>query len=125
MADAADAPLTTSAVLMSASRHIGKKCGAENRAFLECKKADENPAACLKHGKEVTSCVISLSVPPLPAAFRFSPRLAPSFVSPSRASPGPWAWSRIRGLVLTTLVGSAACRFRRDPAIGLVAGRTN
>ncbi|CAI7792724.1 unnamed protein product [Closterium sp. NIES-54] len=48
------------AVLMSASRHIAKSCAAENRAFLECKRADENPEKCLQQGAQVTGCVLNL-----------------------------------------------------------------
>jgi len=54
------APITTSAVLMSASKHIGSKCGAQNRAFLDCKRSDPNPEKCLQQGQNVTRCVISL-----------------------------------------------------------------
>eukprot|EP00271_Cylindrocystis_brebissonii_P006631 TRINITY_DN193_c0_g1_i1.p1 TRINITY_DN193_c0_g1~~TRINITY_DN193_c0_g1_i1.p1 ORF type:complete len:107 (+),score=13.99 TRINITY_DN193_c0_g1_i1:335-655(+) len=56
----APAPLTTSAVLMSASKHISSRCADENLAFLKCKKADENPEKCLKQGENVTKCVLSL-----------------------------------------------------------------
>eukprot|EP00244_Chara_vulgaris_P014288 TRINITY_DN885_c0_g1_i1.p1 TRINITY_DN885_c0_g1~~TRINITY_DN885_c0_g1_i1.p1 ORF type:complete len:105 (-),score=19.39 TRINITY_DN885_c0_g1_i1:297-611(-) len=59
-AEASASVLTTSAVLMSASKHISSRCGRENRAFLACKKADENPEKCLKQGEEVTRCVLSL-----------------------------------------------------------------
>ncbi|GBG80830.1 hypothetical protein CBR_g31386 [Chara braunii] len=59
-AEASAPVLTTSAVLMSASKHISARCGRENRAFLACKKADENPEKCLKQGEEVTRCVLSL-----------------------------------------------------------------
>ncbi|XP_024371981.1 NADH dehydrogenase [ubiquinone] 1 alpha subcomplex subunit 8-A [Physcomitrium patens] len=60
-ADSVDrAPITTSAVLMSSSKHIASKCGAENRAFLDCKKNDPNPEKCLQKGQNVTQCVISL-----------------------------------------------------------------
>ncbi|CAI5517901.1 unnamed protein product [Closterium sp. NIES-64] len=55
-----DTPVATSAVLMSASRHIAKSCAAENRAFLECKRADENPEKCLQQGAQVTGCVLNL-----------------------------------------------------------------
>ena len=57
---ASEAPLATSAVLMSAARHIGKTCGAENAAFVDCKRNDENPEKCLQKGQAVTSCVLKL-----------------------------------------------------------------
>lgn len=114
MADAADTPLTTSAVLMSASRHISKKCGAENRAFLECKKADENPAACLKQGKEVTTCVISLSVPTHDLGLcLFHPRLLRrhTLLLPTRA-----LGAAQDGSLAPVLARRIGRRPRRDPA---------
>jgi NADH dehydrogenase (ubiquinone) 1 alpha subcomplex subunit 8 len=54
------APITTSAVLMAASKHIASKCGAHNRAFLDCKRNDPDPERCLRQGQDVTGCVISL-----------------------------------------------------------------
>ncbi|CAM6010590.1 unnamed protein product [Sphagnum balticum] len=54
------APITTSAVLMAASKHIASKCGAQNRAFLDCKRNDPDPERCLRQGQDVTGCVISL-----------------------------------------------------------------
>eukprot|EP00850_Spirogloea_muscicola_P024392 SM000739S21876 [mRNA] locus=s739:27:792:+ [translate_table: standard] len=35
---------------MAASRQIGTRCGAANRAFLDCKRSDEDPAACARQG---------------------------------------------------------------------------
>ena len=58
--DVEGAPITTSAVLISASKHISSKCGAQNRAFLDCKRNDPNPEKCLQQGQNVTRCVISL-----------------------------------------------------------------
>eukprot|EP00897_Mesotaenium_endlicherianum_P003634 jgi/Mesen1/3299/ME000191S02436 len=58
--DAPQTPITTSSVLMSASKHISSRCGAQNKAFLDCKRSDENPEKCLKQGEEVTHCVLSL-----------------------------------------------------------------
>ncbi|KAG6556420.1 hypothetical protein Mapa_002363 [Marchantia paleacea] len=54
------APVTTSAVLMSTSKHITSRCGQENRAFLNCKRDDPNPEKCLAQGQKVTKCVVSL-----------------------------------------------------------------
>lgn len=54
------APVTTSAVLMSTSKHITSRCGEENRAFLNCKRDDPNPEKCLAQGQKVTKCVVSL-----------------------------------------------------------------
>ncbi|GAA0167806.1 hypothetical protein Leryth_003776 [Lithospermum erythrorhizon] len=53
-------PIPTSAVLMSASKHIATKCREENVAFLKCKKNDANPEKCLDKGQQVTRCVLSL-----------------------------------------------------------------
>ncbi|KAL7598157.1 NADH dehydrogenase [ubiquinone] 1 alpha subcomplex subunit 8-B-like [Lactuca sativa] len=63
MASAVDAvgePIPTSAVLMSASKHIAGRCRGENLAFLKCKKDDPNPEKCLDKGSQVTRCVMSL-----------------------------------------------------------------
>ncbi|KAK3039033.1 hypothetical protein RJ639_027518 [Escallonia herrerae] len=53
-------PVPTSAVLMSASKHIASRCRSENIAFLKCKKDDLNPEKCLDKGRQVTGCVLSL-----------------------------------------------------------------
>ncbi|KAJ0601900.1 putative GTP-binding protein OBG [Helianthus annuus] len=50
-------PIPTSAVLMSASKHIAGKCRGQNIAFLKCKKDDPNPEKCLDKGNQVTRCV--------------------------------------------------------------------
>ncbi len=51
-------PLTdTSDVLWAASKLIGRECASENLNFLECKKEDPNPQACVNAGKGVTQCV--------------------------------------------------------------------
>eukprot|EP00937_MAST-01D_sp_MAST-1D-sp2_P006188 g6188.t1 len=51
---------STSDVLLAAAKLIGKGCGAENKAFLLCKKGDRNPEACLEAGKAVTQCSFNL-----------------------------------------------------------------
>lgn len=53
-------PITTSAVLMMASKHLTSTCRAENKAFLDCKRADPNPEKCLDRGLNVTRCTLSL-----------------------------------------------------------------
>eukprot|EP00252_Welwitschia_mirabilis_P018087 TRINITY_DN40276_c0_g1_i1.p1 TRINITY_DN40276_c0_g1~~TRINITY_DN40276_c0_g1_i1.p1 ORF type:complete len:106 (+),score=13.79 TRINITY_DN40276_c0_g1_i1:87-404(+) len=53
-------PIPTSALLMSASRHIASRCRSENKAFLDCKKADRNPEKCLDKGHGVINCVFTL-----------------------------------------------------------------
>ncbi|KAK4365309.1 hypothetical protein RND71_016667 [Anisodus tanguticus] len=53
-------PIPTSAVLMSASKHIDIRCRSENVAYLKCKKDDPNPEKCLQKGQQVTRCVLSL-----------------------------------------------------------------
>ncbi|KAH9319257.1 hypothetical protein KI387_021026, partial [Taxus chinensis] len=55
-----DEPIPTSALLMAASKHIATRCRAQNKAFLDCKRADANPEKCLEKGKDVTKCVFSL-----------------------------------------------------------------
>jgi hypothetical protein len=59
----ADDPPPVSAVLYSIAKHVAARCGKENRAFIECKKKDKNPEACLKEGDAVTQCTIDLCVP--------------------------------------------------------------
>ncbi|KAK4728653.1 hypothetical protein AABB24_034868 [Solanum stoloniferum] len=58
--DAVGNPIPTSAVLMSASKHIDIRCRSENVAYLKCKKDDPNPEKCLQKGQQVTRCVLSL-----------------------------------------------------------------
>eukprot|EP00250_Pteridium_aquilinum_P027089 c3417_g1_i1 orf=386-718(-) len=53
-------PITTSAVLMTASKHISASCRAQNKAFLDCKRADPNPEKCVHRGLDVTRCTLSL-----------------------------------------------------------------
>ncbi|KAJ0601904.1 putative NADH dehydrogenase [ubiquinone] (complex I), alpha subcomplex, subunit 8 [Helianthus annuus] len=60
--DAVGEPIPTSAVLISASKHIAGKCRGQNIAFLKCKKDDPNPEKCLDKGNQVTRCVLSLMV---------------------------------------------------------------
>jgi len=64
MAEADAGPPPTSAVLMSISKHIAVRCKKPNTAFIECKKADRNPEACLRQGNAVTSCTIDVYAPP-------------------------------------------------------------
>ena len=56
----ADTPVPVSSVLLAVSRQIASTCAAQNRAFLDCKRRDKNPEACLGQGDEVTGCVIGL-----------------------------------------------------------------
>ena len=58
MSDAA--PVPTSSVLFAAWTHISTKCATQNKAFLECKKNDQNPEKCLAAGDEVSGCVLSV-----------------------------------------------------------------
>ncbi|CAI0466591.1 unnamed protein product [Linum tenue] len=58
--DEAGNPIPTSAVLMSASKHIGKRCYSENLEFIKCKQQDPNPEKCLDKGRQVTRCVLGL-----------------------------------------------------------------
>ncbi|PXF49139.1 NADH dehydrogenase [ubiquinone] 1 alpha subcomplex subunit 8-B [Gracilariopsis chorda] len=52
--------MATSSVLYAAAKEIGATCDAENRAFLKCKNADEDPAACLDKGEAVQSCALGV-----------------------------------------------------------------
>eukprot|EP01084_Bolivina_argentea_P209478 356813_1 len=47
----------TSDMLWAASKLIGRECASANLRFLECKKENPNPQACLEAGKGVTQCV--------------------------------------------------------------------
>ena len=58
MASEDETPPPTSAVLMSISKHLAVRCSKERVAFIECKKKDRNPEACLKEGDTVTACAI-------------------------------------------------------------------
>ncbi|KAL3135768.1 hypothetical protein ABBQ32_007331 [Trebouxia sp. C0010 RCD-2024] len=53
-------PPPTSAVLLSVAKHISFTCAKPNKAYLDCKRKDKNPAACLEQGNAVTSCTIDL-----------------------------------------------------------------
>lgn len=55
-----DVPRLTSAALYAASNFINEECAAVNSAFMKCKAADANPAACLAKGSAVTSCVTTV-----------------------------------------------------------------
>jgi NADH dehydrogenase (ubiquinone) 1 alpha subcomplex subunit 8 len=60
MPDDAPPPPPVTAVLMAASKHIAVTCAGPSAAFIECKKKDKDPAACLAAGDAVTACVASL-----------------------------------------------------------------
>jgi hypothetical protein len=53
-------PPPVTAALMAASKLIATSCASANAAFIECKKKDKNPAACLAAGDAVTACVAGL-----------------------------------------------------------------
>ena len=50
-----EVPLGTPA-LRAGSFHMGKYCEAQNNEFMLCRDETNDPRACLKEGKEVTSC---------------------------------------------------------------------
>ncbi|GJS57700.1 NADH dehydrogenase [ubiquinone] 1 alpha subcomplex subunit 8-B-like protein [Tanacetum coccineum] len=60
MADVGGEPIPTSAVLMSASKHIATRCRGENVAFLKCKKDDPNPEKCLEKGRQAYDMCVKL-----------------------------------------------------------------
>ncbi|KAK9919047.1 hypothetical protein WJX75_008974 [Coccomyxa subellipsoidea] len=43
---------------MSISKHLAARCSKQSKAFIECKRKDKNPEACLKEGDAVTACAI-------------------------------------------------------------------
>ena len=60
MADESSTPPPVTAALMAASKHIAVTCASVSAAFIECKKKDKNPEACLAAGDAVTGCVAGL-----------------------------------------------------------------
>jgi hypothetical protein len=59
----ANAAPTPSATLNAVHKHVALRCARVNSAFMACKAADNNPAACLAPGEAVTSCVVELCAP--------------------------------------------------------------
>ncbi|EFJ12296.1 hypothetical protein SELMODRAFT_149059 [Selaginella moellendorffii] len=53
-------PLPTTPVLMSVARHVARRCTAQNKAFMECKRSLRDPEKCLDEGHQVMGCVSSL-----------------------------------------------------------------
>ena len=53
-------PLVTSDVLWAVSKLLLKECSAPNQAYIRCKQADNNPAACLEQGRATTACTLSV-----------------------------------------------------------------
>eukprot|EP00088_Acartia_fossae_P023786 TRINITY_DN24794_c0_g1_i1.p2 TRINITY_DN24794_c0_g1~~TRINITY_DN24794_c0_g1_i1.p2 ORF type:complete len:185 (-),score=51.96 TRINITY_DN24794_c0_g1_i1:340-894(-) len=45
--------------LKAGAFHLGKVCEAENNEFMLCRIETGDPRACLKEGKEVTSCSLN------------------------------------------------------------------
>jgi hypothetical protein len=52
----------TSAPLLSAAFFVGEACAAQNEAFVTCKSASRDPAACQTQGAAVTACAVALYV---------------------------------------------------------------
>eukprot|EP00088_Acartia_fossae_P021558 TRINITY_DN2296_c0_g1_i1.p1 TRINITY_DN2296_c0_g1~~TRINITY_DN2296_c0_g1_i1.p1 ORF type:complete len:184 (+),score=59.78 TRINITY_DN2296_c0_g1_i1:43-594(+) len=50
-----EVPLATPG-LKAAAFHLGKACEVQNNEFMLCRAETGDPRACLKEGKEVTSC---------------------------------------------------------------------
>ena len=51
----------TSALLMSASKHISLQCRKVNEAYIACKDRNHgNPSACLQEGEAVTACTVAV-----------------------------------------------------------------
>ena len=57
--DAATYVEASSSTLIGAARFIGDDCALVNAAFLKCKSADRDPAACLAQGKVATECAMA------------------------------------------------------------------
>lgn len=52
--------MATSSVLYACAKQIGATCESVNRAFIECKAADEEPSACLDKGEAVQACALGV-----------------------------------------------------------------
>ena len=52
--------MASASVLHAAHAEIGEECKKVNAAFMACKNANANPAACLAQGDDVTQCALSL-----------------------------------------------------------------
>ena len=52
--------MLTSDVLIAASKLIGSECAAANKAFMQCKQKDADPAACTTPGNAVVGCVLDV-----------------------------------------------------------------
>lgn len=52
--------MATSSVLYAAAKEIGTHCDPENRAFLQCKASNDDPALCLTSGNAVQACAIKV-----------------------------------------------------------------
>jgi NADH dehydrogenase (ubiquinone) 1 alpha subcomplex subunit 8 len=50
----------TSAPLLSMAFAFGEACKDYNEDFMLCKNADQDPRKCLKEGRKVTRCALSL-----------------------------------------------------------------
>jgi len=46
--------------LLAAAPLIGSNCLEVNKAFVQCKQKDENPATCLSQGEKVTACTLKV-----------------------------------------------------------------
>jgi len=46
--------------LWASSKFIGRECATQNKAYLFCKKEDENPATCKALGDEVKTCTTAV-----------------------------------------------------------------
>jgi NADH dehydrogenase (ubiquinone) 1 alpha subcomplex subunit 8 len=49
--------------LLAASKLIGKYCDDVNDEFILCKAEYDNPVHCIKIGRRVTECALSVYVP--------------------------------------------------------------
>ena len=47
-------------ILHASHSYIGTACAKENKAFMACKNANGNPAACLAEGDAATQCGINM-----------------------------------------------------------------
>ena len=47
-----------SAVLFASHKHLQKRCATETAAYIECKRKNQDPEACVEKGVKVTGCML-------------------------------------------------------------------
>ena len=54
------AEMPSSSILHASNAYIGAGCEKQNAAFMACKNANGNPAACLAEGDAATQCAVNM-----------------------------------------------------------------